>query len=207
MDYQKITKKDNVSYTTIYYDGTYVGKSYVDRCRIYSTVTEVTVGFTDGMGKVEAAYLFHEGCVAYRYDEQGIISFVKTFYDCESAAIAWWYETTALISSISQDKQTKRAKRKYTPRRTTKRVMKSGIAHPNYPKNRLAIQTYHHGCFVSYEAETMYFNSQREAAEWLADVTGEPISRNDIYNALRWRGGKLGWGTRTIATVSYERPC
>lgn len=92
-----------------------------------------------------------------------------------------------------------------------KRQYRTGIVHPNYPQ-RAERTSYHRGCWVKYFCKgieppmIMYFDTQKEAADWLAKITEEPINRNDIYNAMRWRGGKLGWGSRCIAEITYERP-
>ena len=104
-----------------------------------------------------------------------------------------------------------KARKRRADARNCKRIYKDGISHPAYPSH-ISKTVYHRGCWVSYyddkskTVSVLHFNTQKSAAKFIADMTGESITRNDVYNAIRWRDGRLGWGTRTIATVSYVKP-
>ena len=104
-----------------------------------------------------------------------------------------------------------KARKKRADARNCKRIYRDGIVHPSYPPH-ISKTMYHHGCWVSYydknskTVSVLHFDTQKSAAKFLADMTGENITRNDVYNAIRWQKGRLGWGTRTIAMVSYDKP-
>ena len=100
MDINKIHRVHNDGYIAIYYDDVYVGKTYMETSRYHTIATEIKVRIPDSTDKGTVVALTDLGCVIMHNEEQDFVFVIRTFYDDELKAIAWWYEARKAVNIL-----------------------------------------------------------------------------------------------------------